>query len=271
MKAGRLREDGTVKEKMDQMLEITVRPFSDFESAELKLIDPIKSVYGYIATDGSIIQYQFPLDNSERKWTLETAQEYINNRTSQVIQCILDGGIEIIPIKQASFVPEETLNALKTVNSDPYFGLIRIKYGLGSGYGDGIPQYFDQAFFQSKGHKFQGTHLLYNHSDINEFGNSRSIGSVVKFLGAKPEGADYGFYLNSSEGQLRQAFQESKALGEYGAKFRPSIEGQPGPGDYIVKQADEISPKPYKHFVDISYPTGIAVVLLAGLKGSQIF
>jgi hypothetical protein len=152
------------------------------------------------------------------------------------------------------------MTALKKVDADPFFGTVRIKYGEGSN-----KQVFDKGFFEKAGAKFEGKPFLFNHSDLVEFGKATPIGSVVKFLGASDEGADFAYYVSAAEAKLRQKIKESLALGDNGFVKKVSIEGIPQKGDYSVDEKTGL-----KHFKDLAYPTGIAIINLEGLAGSQI-
>lgn len=262
-KAGKLREDGSVITK--QSLDVRVDSFEGASQVEISMLDPLKSVY--IVTpvgEDRILQYMFDLEDQEANWTWETALKYIDKHDKgNVMQSILNGGIDNEdPVIQdyAQHLTPEKLEKLKKVDSDPFFVKLRITYGLGSN-----KQFFDEKFFQKAGAKFEGTPLFLNHSGLVEFGKGIPIGSVVKFLGTSPDGADFLSYVSASEGTLRQKIRESLALGDLGYIRKISMEGIPGKGDYRMDKKTGV-----KYYNDLANPTGIAIVNKEGLKNSQI-
>lgn len=254
------RHGGKTPQEMESKhtLDITIDSLEGIERVEIKQADKQKGV-SIVLNGDKIIQYQFDLLN-EAGWTEETALGYIKKREEEVMQSELSCDLSLMDIKQASFLPEDKLNALKSVDPNPYFGVLKVKYGEGSN-----KQYFDKAFFQKAGAKFEGKTFFLNHSDLTEFGKATPIGSIVKFLGVQDDGAEYAFYISAAEGVLRQKLRESKALGDLGFVKKVSIEGIPKKGDYTIDEKTGI-----KYFQDLAYPSGIAIVNLEGLKGSQI-
>lgn len=238
---------------MEKRFSIAVSSFEGVRFAEKKVIDPRKDIHAIVTTDGRILQYDFPSET----WTVENALAYILKKDAEII-CQSFLPCSVIQNEIPNLLPQDRYEALKQVDPNPYFGVLRVNYGLGSN-----NQHFDEGFFQKAGHKFETKPFLWNHSDLSEFGKAKPIGSIVKFMGTRPEGAEFAYYLSASEDSLRQKFRESKALGDFGFIKKVSIEGIPSRSDYTEKEG-------VKHFHDLTYPTGIAVVLMEGLKGSQI-
>ena len=238
---------------------LQVDSMNGVERVDVKKIDTEKGVS--VVLDGTkILQYIFDLTN-EAKWTEETALKYVQVRAVEnVMQSKVSAEMDMIDIVNQSYLSEETMSNLKAVDPDPYFVELRINYGVGSN-----KQHFDRPFFEKAGAKFEGKPFLYNHSDISEFGSGIPIGSIVKFLGAEDSFARFGAYVSASEGTLRQKIKESRALGQKGYVKEVSIEGLPSRDDYTVDDKTGI-----KYFRDLKNPSGIALVNLAGMRGSQI-
>lgn len=240
------------------MLEVNVGSFEGVRLAGERLLDPEKGVWGITTPEGKILQYRFPLEDADRAWTPETALAYILKRDADIVlQSFVGYELGAAP-RPEDVLPPERLRALSAVDTAPQFGSLRIKYGTGS-----RNQHFDRRFFERAGPKFEGRPFFFNHSDLTEFGRATPVGSIVKFLGAAPEGADFAYYLSASEGALRQKIRESVALGDLGYIRGVSIEGIPSQNDYVERDG-------IKYFHDLSHPTGIAIVGLEGLQGSRI-
>jgi hypothetical protein len=241
---------------------LQVDSMNGVERVDVKKIDPEKGVS--VVLDGTrILQYIFDLTN-EAKWTEETAMKYVQVRAVEnVIQSKVSAELSFLDTVQQNqlrYLPDEIMRNLMDVDPDPYFVELKVKYGVGSN-----KQHFDRPFFEKAGAKFEGKPFLYNHSDISEFGSGIPIGAIVKFLGAEEDHAKFAAYVSASEGTLRQKIKESRALGQKGYVKEVSIEGLPSRDDYTVDDKTGI-----KYFRDLKNPSGIALVNLAGMRGSQI-
>ena len=259
MKAGRLREDGTV-EGVKEYFYITVNSTEGVKQVELKDISEEKGIIAVMQGE-NIISYGFDILNEESKWTEETMTGWIKKRieSNDPITGILQGALmSIEKIAQSEF--SDKFENLKKVDPEPFFVPLHIKYGLGSN-----KQHFDKSFFQNAGAKFEKTTFFLNHSDLTEFGKGIPIGSIVKFVGADDTGATFMAYVSASEGKLRQKIRESQALGDFGFVKKVSIEGIPSKEDFRLDEKTGI-----KYFHDLTMPTGIAIVNKEGLKGSSI-
>jgi hypothetical protein len=238
-------------------LDITVSSLQDVTQVEIKQHDAEKGV-SLIMDGDRILQYRFDLDNDAAAWTPETIVAYINKEQARTVSSVLQAELSEA-INQSSFTDDITAK-LKGTDDDPFYVPLHIKYGIGSN-----KQAFDKAFFNTAGAKFEGKPFLFNHSDLSEFGKANAIGSIVKFAGADDTQATFIAYVSKAEGTLRQKIRESQALGNMGFVKKVSIEGIPGRDDYVLDRKTGV-----KHFHDLRMPTGIAIVNLEGLKGSQI-
>jgi hypothetical protein len=249
-------------------IDITVASFVGIKQVDIKPIDEGKGVYGIYAGE-KIIQYKFCKFNPA-DWTLETSIGYIEklNNKEVHVSCAID--VEITQSIRQTYSNESIMAALpddfktkliELKDPDPGMGLgvLRIKYGKGSN-----KQILDREFFQAAGAKFEGKPFLWNHSDLGEFGKAVPVGTLPKFLGATEDGADYIYYVSPSEGTLRQKIKESVTLGDYGYVRKVSIEGGASKADYTTDGDG------WKHMKDITTPSGIALVNIEGMKGSQI-
>lgn len=237
----------------------TVASMENVVQVQIKDIDQERGIVGAFKGE-KLLQYGFDFLNLQAKWTTADVLQYIKKHSEvMVIQSTLKGYIEQNdPVRQDSYLSAETLSKLKAVDPDPFFVPIHITYGLGS-----RKQFFDKEFFEKAGPKFEGTPFMINHSDLAEFGKAIPIGSIVKFAGADDTKATFISYVSGSEGTLRQKIRESQALGNLGFVKKVSIEGIPVTSDFTK------TPE-YNHFHDLAHPTGIAIVIKEGLKGSGI-
>jgi hypothetical protein len=250
---GRTPQEDEAKHTID----ITVSSLEGIRQVDVKPIDESKGIWGVF--DGDVIkQYRFSMLNPA-EWTPDTMIGFIKARQEKaVVHSALPG--ELAEAINQSYLDEATMSKLRAVDSDPFFVPLHIKYGVGS-----RKQAFDKAFFEKAGHKFEGTPFMINHSDLSEFGKAIPIGSVVKYAGADDTQATFYAYVSGSEGTLRQKIKESQALGDKGFVKKVSIEGIPASSDYKIEQETGI-----KRFHDLAMPTGIAIVIKEGLKGSGI-
>lgn len=254
--------------KHSYTIDITVTSLVGVKQVDVRPIDEAKGVYGVF--DGErVVQYKFCLLNPA-DWTIETAEKYIQKRDKKEdhISCSIDAEITE-KVKQAysndsimSALPEDFKQKMFELNDpDPGrgIGVLRIKYGRGSN-----KQVLDREFFQNAGAKFEGTTFFWNHSDLGEFGKAVPVGTIPKFLGAGEEGADFIYYVSPSEGTLREKIKESVTLGNFGYVRKVSIEGGATKADYVMDEEG------WKHMKNITTPSGIALVNIEGMKGSQI-
>jgi hypothetical protein len=256
---------------MEKTIDITVSSLEGVKQVEIKPIDESKGVWGVFDGD-EIKQYRFSVLNPA-EWTPETMVGFIQKRMVQKASA----GLRIIQHSDVIFqsfsdsyepqniwnqLPENFKNGVSKIDSEPLAGIgaLTVKYGVGA-----MKQHFSKEFFQKKGFKWEKTTLFINHSNLNEIGNAIPIGTLPKFLGANESGADYAYYVDPSEDKWRKKIKNSVALGDWGYVKRISIEAN-------IKQSDfrYVPEHDYFDFHDVNDPTGIAIVLRAGMKGSKI-